>query len=62
MRPARVLPVGCAPMFASLLVLAFARDGLIQQCIVMGLAGLGVRCIFAVMPRLIVDAYPRRDR
>lgn len=55
---ARVLALSCVPALASVLILAFDRAGLLQLLIVMGVAGLGVGCVFAVMPGLIVNAVP----
>ena len=52
--PARVLALSCVPALAAVLVLAFDRAGLGQLLAVMGIAGLGVGCVFAVMPGLIV--------
>ena len=52
--PAEVLALSCAPALAAVLVLAFDRAGLMQLLVVMGIAGLGVGCVFAVMPGLIV--------
>ncbi|MER6300830.1 MFS transporter [Kitasatospora sp. NPDC001539] len=53
---ALVLPLGCAVSLASMLFFLFARTHLWQLLVVMGLAGLGVGCTFAVMPGLIVNA------
>lgn len=56
--PARVLALSCVPALVSVLILAFDRAGLLQLLIVMAFAGLGVGCVFAVMPGLIVNAVP----
>ena len=57
--PQRVLQLSCAPMVAALLLFAYARGGGVMiLLLVMGVAGIGVGCIFAVMPRLIVNAVP----
>ncbi|MER7671446.1 MFS transporter [Kitasatospora sp. NPDC096128] len=55
---ALVLPIGCAVSLASVLAFLFARDQLWELLVVMGIAGLGVGCTFAVMPGLIVAAVP----
>ncbi len=58
LRPALILALACLPVLASLLMLAWDRHGLVQLLIVMGVAGLGVGCVFAVMPGLIVSSVP----
>ncbi|GAA2151204.1 MFS transporter [Kitasatospora kazusensis] len=55
---ALVLPIGCVVSLLALLTFAFARDGLWELLLAMGIAGLGVGCTFAVMPGLIVGAVP----
>ncbi|MET8622190.1 MFS transporter [Kitasatospora sp. NPDC004669] len=55
---ALVLPLGCAVSLASMLFFLFARAHLWELLVVMGIAGLGVGCTFAVMPGLIVNAVP----
>ncbi len=56
--PARVLALSCVPALAAVLILAFDRAGLVPLLVVMGVAGLGVGCVFAVMPGLIVTSVP----
>ena len=57
--PQRVLQLSCAPMVLALLLFAYARGGgLTMFFLIMGIAGIGVGCIFAVMPRLIASAVP----
>ncbi|MER7767104.1 MFS transporter [Kitasatospora sp. NPDC096140] len=58
---ALVLPLGCAVSLVSMLFFLFARDHLWQLLVVMGIAGLGVGCTFAVMPGLIVNAVPAHE-
>ena len=58
----RVLQMSCVPMMGAFLLFAYARGGgLTVLLIVMAIAGLGVGCIFAVMPRLIVSAVPAQE-
>ncbi|MDH6703457.1 MFS family permease [Kitasatospora sp. MAA19] len=58
---ALVLPLGCAISLVSMLFFLFARDHLWELLVVMGIAGLGVSCTFAVMPGLIVNAVPAHE-
>ncbi|MFF4815775.1 MFS transporter [Kitasatospora sp. NPDC001309] len=58
---ALVLPIGCAVSLVSMLAFLFARDHLWEHLVVMGIAGLGVGCTFAVMPGLIVAAVPAQE-
>ncbi|MFJ9770277.1 MFS transporter [Kitasatospora sp. NPDC101157] len=58
---ALVLPIGCAVSLGSVLFFLFARDHLWGHLVVMGIAGLGVGCTFAVMPGLIVAAVPANE-
>ncbi|MGW3659689.1 MFS transporter [Streptomyces sp. NPDC005151] len=55
---ALVLPLACAVSLVSLLLFLFARDRLWELLVVMAIAGLGIGCIFAVMPGLILGAVP----
>lgn len=55
---ARVLVLGMAAFIAALLVFSVARGQLWEIFVVMGIAGLGIGCSFAVMPRMIVGAVP----
>ncbi|WP_441249398.1 MFS transporter [Kitasatospora sp. McL0602] len=55
---ALVLPIGCLICLLSLLVFALARSSFWELFVVMGIAGFGVGCTFAVMPGLIVSAVP----
>ncbi|WP_280715062.1 MFS transporter [Kitasatospora sp. MAP5-34] len=55
---ALVLPIGCVVSLLALLGFACARGSLWELFVVMGIAGLGVGCTFAVMPGLIVGAVP----
>ncbi|MFB7663649.1 MFS transporter [Kitasatospora sp. NPDC056138] len=56
-----VLPLGCVVSLLAMLTFAFARDSLWQLFLVMGIAGLGVGCTFAVMPGLIVSSVPAHE-
>ncbi|MFJ7243161.1 MFS transporter [Kitasatospora sp. NPDC098652] len=58
---ALVLPIGCGVSLVSMLVFLLARDHLWEHLVVMGIAGLGVGCTFAVMPGLIVAAVPAQE-
>ncbi|CAM5674302.1 MFS transporter [Kitasatospora aureofaciens] len=58
---ALVLPIGCAVSLGSVLFFLLARDHLWGHLVVMGIAGLGVGCTFAVMPGLIVAAVPANE-
>ena len=62
MSPGKVLTVACAPMMLALLLFAYGRGGgLWMLFVVMGVAGLGIGCIFDVMPQLIVNAVPSAE-
>lgn len=56
-----VLPIGCAISLLSMVVFLVARGSLWELFVVMGIAGLGVGCTFAVMPGLIVSAVPAHE-
>ncbi|MEY9837674.1 MFS transporter [Streptacidiphilus sp. EB103A] len=55
---ALVLPVGCAVSLLSMAMFLFGRNSLWELFVIMGVAGLGVGCTFAVMPGLIVASVP----
>ncbi len=59
--PALVLPVGCGISLLSMLMFLSARDSLWELFVIMGIAGLGVGCTFAVMPGLIVNSVPAHE-
>ncbi|WP_327287457.1 MFS transporter [Streptomyces sp. NBC_01198] len=58
---AMVLPIGCGISLLSMVVFLLARGSLWELFLVMGVAGLGVGCTFAVMPGLIVNAVPAHE-
>ncbi|MFC1407064.1 MULTISPECIES: MFS transporter [Streptacidiphilus] len=58
---ALVLPVGCAVSLLSMVMFLFARNSLWELFVIMGVAGLGVGCTFAVMPGLIVSSVPAHE-
>jgi len=58
---ALVLPIGCVISLLSMVMFLYARGSLWELFVVMGVAGLGVGCTFAVMPGLIVNAVPARE-
>ena len=53
--PGKILPLGLLAFVASLTLFATYRDHLWQVFVVMGIAGVGMGCSFAVMPRMIVS-------
>lgn len=53
-----IVPIGCLLFVGALLQFRYASSRLWEIYVVMGLAGLGVGCTFAVMPRLIMRAVP----
>ncbi|MEV3929053.1 MFS transporter [Streptomyces sp. NPDC049944] len=55
---AMVLPIGCGISLVSMVLFLVARNSLWELFVIMGVAGLGVGCTFAVMPGLIVGAVP----
>jgi predicted MFS family arabinose efflux permease len=59
--PGWVLPLGSAVLLASMVMFTFAHDELWKIAIVMGVAGLGIGVIFAVMPDFIVGSVPSRE-
>jgi MFS family permease len=58
---ALVLPIGCVISLLSMVMFLYARSSLWELFVVMGVAGLGVGCTFAVMPGLIVNAVPAHE-
>lgn len=55
------LPLAGAVTLSSLLMFGLARTGLWELFVVMGLNGLGVGCVFALIPGLVVTAVPAGD-
>ena len=53
--PGKVLPLGLLSFITSLALFATERGHLWEVFVVMGLAGVGMGCSFAVMPRMIVS-------
>ena len=53
--PGKVLPLGLLCFIVSLALFATHRDHLWEIFVVMGVAGVGMGCSFAVMPRMIVS-------
>lgn len=53
--PGKILPLGLFSFVASLAVFATYRVQLWEIFVVMGIAGVGMGCSFAVMPRMIVS-------
>ncbi|SEL88360.1 MFS transporter [Streptacidiphilus jiangxiensis] len=58
---ALVLPVGCVVSLLSMVMFLFCRNSLWELFVIMGIAGLGVGCTFAVMPGLIVSSVPAHE-
>jgi predicted MFS family arabinose efflux permease len=56
-----VLPIGSGVMALSMLMFAYARGSLWEIVVTMGIAGLGVGCIFAVLPGFIVGSVPAHE-
>jgi MFS family permease len=56
-----LLPFGSVIVLASMVLFAFARASLLQVIVLMGVAGFGIGCIFAVMPGLIIRSVPPRE-
>lgn len=54
--PGKILPLGMLAFIVSLLSFATNRNHLWEVFVVMGIAGVGMGCSFAVMPRMIVSA------
>ena len=59
--PIRILPVGSLAFALALLLFAVSRDSLWVIFIVMGLGGLGIGCVMAIIPQLIVSAVPPEE-
>jgi MFS family permease len=59
--PRAVLPLGAVVLGAGLLLFGFVRDELWQLFAAAAVSGLGVGCIFAALPGLIVAAVPPRE-
>ncbi|MGW1728226.1 MFS transporter [Streptomyces sp. NPDC002306] len=55
------LPLSCVLVLGALLVFALARTTLWELFVVMGIAGLGVGSVFALVPTLVVSAVPARE-
>jgi predicted MFS family arabinose efflux permease len=53
-----IVPIGCVLFVGALLLFRYASSYLREVYLIMGLAGLGVGCTFAIMPRLIMRAVP----
>ncbi|WP_079062662.1 MFS transporter [Peterkaempfera griseoplana] len=58
---ALVLASGCAVSLVAALAFAVGHDRLWQLFAVMGVAGFGVGCLFAVMPALITGSVPAHE-
>jgi MFS family permease len=56
--PIRILPLGVLAFSLSLVIFILARSQLWEIFVVMGIAGIGIGCSFAVMPRMIVMSTP----
>ncbi|MGY5050766.1 MFS transporter [Streptomyces sp. 900105755] len=55
------LPLACVVTLSSLVMFGLARTDLWELLVVMGLNGLGVGCVFALLPNLVVTAVPAGD-
>ena len=53
--PGKILPLGLLCFIVALALFATHRDQLWEVFVVMGIAGVGMGCSFAVMPRMIVS-------
>jgi predicted MFS family arabinose efflux permease len=56
--PNRLLPIGVLTLAVALGFFGLARSQLWESFVVMGIVGVGVGSVFAVIPRLIVSAVP----
>jgi predicted MFS family arabinose efflux permease len=56
-----VPPIGSGVMVLSMLMFTYARDSLWEIIVIMGIAGLGVGCILAVLPGFIVGSVPAHE-
>lgn len=54
----RILPFSAVLFAISLILFATMRDQLWEIFVEMGVGGLGIGCLFAVMPRMILSAVP----
>jgi MFS family permease len=54
--PGKILPLGLLGFIVSLALFAISRGELWEIFVIMGVAGVGMGCSFAVMPRMIVSA------
>ncbi|WP_258052520.1 MFS transporter [Streptomyces sp. Ru73] len=59
--PGRLLPVGCLICLCGTALFTFARSGLWEAFVAMGLIGLGAGVTMSVMPALIVGAVPAHE-
>lgn len=57
--PGHVMALGMLAFTVALLVFIVARGHLWEIFVIMGVAGLGIGCSFAVMPRMIVSSVPQ---
>jgi predicted MFS family arabinose efflux permease len=57
-KPERLLPLGVVTLALGLIFFAVERSRLWECFVVMGITGIGVGAVFAVIPRLIVSAVP----
>ncbi|MGI5140265.1 MULTISPECIES: MFS transporter [unclassified Streptomyces] len=55
------LPLSCGVILLSMLWFGLNRSGLWELFVVMGVAGLGVGCVFALVPGLVVNSVPARE-
>ncbi|MFF3561346.1 MFS transporter [Streptomyces sp. NPDC002574] len=55
------LPLSCCVILLSMLLFALGRSGLWELFLVMGVAGLGIGCVFALVPGLIVTSVAARE-
>ncbi|MFG2477389.1 MFS transporter [Streptomyces fagopyri] len=55
------LPLSCCVILLSMLLFALSRSGLWELFLVMGVAGLGVGCVFALVPGLIVNSVAAQE-
>ncbi|MGW2857727.1 MFS transporter [Streptomyces sp. NPDC001215] len=55
------LPLSCGVILVSMLLFTLSRSGLWELFLVMGVAGLGVGCVFALVPGLIVNSVAAQE-
>jgi predicted MFS family arabinose efflux permease len=60
-KPERLLPLGVLTLALGLIFFALDRSQLWECFVVMGITGIGVGAVFAVIPRLIVSAVPAEE-